>query len=318
MTGYERINWLYERLKCKGFPCRQQFLAQFEVSTSTFKRDLAFLRDRLGAPIDYDPGRQGYFLTDTDFELPSFWFNRSHLLILASICRQLELFVLSPRITELRSRLMAMLVPGDGQSLVDIFSFETVGCATCDNANFDILSDSMLTGRLVSITYRSGGNGEITNREVEPYRLHNYMGAWYLIGFCRERQAPRSFQLSRILELQVLDERIGAWRFSVEEYLAGAFGIFKGAELVTVVLHFAPAMARFVNNEFWHRDQEMESLPGGGLRLSLPVADLTEIRMKVLQYGSGVEVVAPEELREQVAAEAVRVAELYAGKKIER
>lgn len=173
MTGYERIHWLYERLKQGGFPSRQQFLATFEVSVSTFKRDLSFLRDRLGAPIDYDLRRQGYFLTDTGFELPSFWFNRSHLLILAGICRQLELFARSPHISELHSRLMAMLAPGGGQSLVDIFSFETVGCATCDNANFDTLTEALLTGRLIDIIYRAGGSGEITSRTVEPYRLHN-------------------------------------------------------------------------------------------------------------------------------------------------
>lgn len=316
MTGYERIHWLYERLKSDAFPRRQQFLEQFEVSPSTFKRDLAYLRDRLGAQIEFHPSRQGYFLINTDFELPSFWFNRSHLLILAGICRQLELFALSPSIAELRTRLMAMLAPDNGQPLVNIFSFETVGCATCDNANLDGMAEAMLAGRVVSITYRSGGNGAITIREVEPYRLHNYMGAWYLIGFCRERQAPRSFQLSRILELGVLSERVGSQRFSVEDYLAGAFGIFKGAELVTVVLHFSPAMARFVENEFWHRDQVMAPLSDGGLRLSLPVADLTEIRMKVLQYGSQVEVIAPEELREQVAAEAARMVKMYERKKI--
>lgn len=101
----------------------------------------------------------------------------------------------------------------------------------------------------------------------------------------------------------------------MDDYLAAAFGIFKGEARETVVLHFSPTMARFVSNEFWHGDQVMEPLPDGGLRLSLPVANLTEIRMKVLQYGSEVEVVAPDELREQVAAEAARVVELYGRKK---
>jgi predicted DNA-binding transcriptional regulator YafY len=315
MTGYEIIHWLYGRLKQKAYPNRPQFLDHFEVSASTFKRDLAFLRDRLGAPIDYHPRRQGYFLTDTDFELPSFWFNRHHLLILAGICHQLELFALSPRISNLRSRLLALLAPDDGQPLVNIFSFETVGCATCDNANLDTLAEAGLTGHLVNIVYRAAQNGDITSREVEPYRLHNYMGAWYLIGFCRERQAPRSFQLGRILELQVLPEKIGTHRFSVEEYIAGAFGIFKGAKLRTVVLDFSPAMARIVGSEFWHHDQRMEPRPDGVLRLSLPVADLTEIRMKVLQYGREVEVVAPEELRQQVAAEGLALFKMYERKK---
>ena len=315
MTGYERIHWLYGQLKRGQFPNRSQFLASFEVSPSTFKRDLAFLRDRLGAPIAYHPERQGYCLTDTDFELPSFWFNRQHLLILAGVCRQLALFAHSPALSQLHARLLAMLTPDDGQPLTNIFSFETVGCATCDNTNLDTLAEATLTKRLVAITYRTGGSGKISSRQVEPYRLHNYMGAWYLISFCRERQAARSFQLGRILELTVLEEKIGVPRFSVEEYLAAAFGIFKGDGLSTVVLDFSPAMARIVEGQFWHRDQVMAHLANGGLRLALPVANLTEIRMKVLQYGHEVKVVAPQELRQQVAAEALAMVGMYTPKK---
>jgi len=77
MTGYERIHWLYERLKRKTFPRRAQFLDCFAVSASTFKRDLAQLRDRLHTPIDYDPAAKAisspipiYFIA-VAFDIPS-------------------------------------------------------------------------------------------------------------------------------------------------------------------------------------------------------------------------------------------------------
>ena len=46
MTGYERITWLYDRLKRGQFPNRPLFLASFEVSPSTFKRYQNLLRNQ--------------------------------------------------------------------------------------------------------------------------------------------------------------------------------------------------------------------------------------------------------------------------------
>jgi predicted DNA-binding transcriptional regulator YafY len=45
--------------------------------------------------------------------------------------------------------------------------------------------------------------------------------------------------------------------------------------------------------------------------MRLPVSDLTEIKMKVLKYGRHVEVLSPEDLREQVAAEAGEIVKMY-------
>jgi predicted DNA-binding transcriptional regulator YafY len=45
----------------------------------------------------------------------------------------------------------------------------------------------------------------------------------------------------------------------------------------------------------------------GSLTLSVPIADLTEIRRHVLKYGAEVEVLEPQELRRQVREEAARI-----------
>ncbi|NOX26215.1 MAG: WYL domain-containing protein, partial [Deltaproteobacteria bacterium] len=142
MTGYERITWLYEQLKAQCYPCRADFMACFEVSESTFKRDkrdIAFLRDRLAAPLEYDQNLEGYYLTDQSFELPSFWFDHQQLLLIAAVCRQLEQFSHSAAMAKLRQRLLDMLTLRGGRHL-DIFSFENAPCVACDNENFDLLS----------------------------------------------------------------------------------------------------------------------------------------------------------------------------------
>ncbi len=310
MTGFERITWFYERLKAEQYPNRGAFIAQFEVSGSTFKRDLAFFRDRLGAPVEYDQAKGGYFLTDQSFELPPFWLNYRQLLIIAALCRQLEQFTPSSEMTVLRRRILEMLTLRSGRQL-DIYSFENAPCVVCDNENFDLLSQAMLTGQVVLLTYRDGKSGNVTSRKVEPYRLHNYDGCWYLIGFCRLRREPRNFQLARILDLTILEERYDGHHFKVAEYINTPFGIFKGKALTQVVLRFTPGIAPIIQQMRWHLEQKITHETDGSLLLTIPVADFTEIRMKILQYGHQVEVISPPELRRQVALEAAAIRKLY-------
>jgi hypothetical protein len=59
-------------------------LEDLEVSRATLKRDLAYLRSRLGAPIEYDRDTKGYrFGKDTQaggrHELPRLWFSEGEL-----------------------------------------------------------------------------------------------------------------------------------------------------------------------------------------------------------------------------------------------
>jgi predicted DNA-binding transcriptional regulator YafY len=62
----------------------------------------------------------------------------------------------------------------------------------------------------------------------------------------------------------------------------------------------------------WHRSQELVELDGGGVELSVTVAGIVEIRPWILSWGDGVEVLAPDDLREAVADAVRRAAAHYA------
>jgi len=167
--------------------------------------------------------------------------------------------------------------------------------------------DAVLKKRCLRIVYYTGYSGETAERRIEPYRLHNYRGTWHLVAFCHYRGEPRIFMLSRIREVQVLAETYGGHRFDVAQFLDTAFGIYRGGTIQKAVLRFSPAVARIIRDQIWHQDQEMHEEEDGSLTLSVPIADLTEIRRHVLKYGAEVEVLAPEELRRQVREEAARI-----------
>jgi predicted DNA-binding transcriptional regulator YafY len=60
MSQLERIYKLDRMLRRKQPPAKREILRHFEISQAQFKRDLDFMRDRLGAPITFDAETGGY------------------------------------------------------------------------------------------------------------------------------------------------------------------------------------------------------------------------------------------------------------------
>jgi predicted DNA-binding transcriptional regulator YafY len=64
------------------------------------------------------------------------------------------------------------------------------------------LEEGMSEQRVVRIRYTSG-NGTSTTRDVEPVLFASTDGQWYLIGWCRMRDAMRWFTVARIEQATV-------------------------------------------------------------------------------------------------------------------
>ena len=60
MDRTERFHLIDQMLSRHQVVTRQKFLDMLEISPATFKRDLEYLRDRLGAPIIWDRELRGY------------------------------------------------------------------------------------------------------------------------------------------------------------------------------------------------------------------------------------------------------------------
>lgn len=63
---------------------------------------------------------------------------------------------------------------------------------------FGPLLDAVQARAAVTFTYRAASTGDVRERSVEPWRLLARGGGWYVVGRDRDRDAPRSFRLSRI------------------------------------------------------------------------------------------------------------------------
>ena len=55
---------IHGQLKAGDFPNCRKISDELEVSSKTIQRDIDFMRDRLGLPIEYDPLRFGFHYTE--------------------------------------------------------------------------------------------------------------------------------------------------------------------------------------------------------------------------------------------------------------
>jgi CRISPR-associated endonuclease/helicase Cas3 len=145
---------------------------------------------------------------------------------------------------------------------------------------------------------------------IEPYAVGR---TTHVIGWREPPDALRTFKIERIRAIRLLDETYQTPAgFDPREKLADAWGIwYTETDPVEVVLKFHPRVAHRVRETQWHRSQETENLSDGSLLWRAKVAEPQEMLPWLRGWGADVEVLAPEELRDQVAEEARRLARTY-------
>jgi predicted DNA-binding transcriptional regulator YafY len=136
-----------------------------------------------------------------------------------------------------------------------------------------------------------------------------------VIAFDHLRGQFRHFAVSRIEEWQILKhERFTRDPdFSPESYLAQGFLAEHGDTPVEIVIWFDEYQARYMRGKQWHASQTIEEHADGTLTLRFQTGALAEVRRWVMSYGDHAEVLAPTELRAEVAAEAAAMARRYQG-----
>ena len=306
---YERYKWIDAEIKKGRYPNARRLAEKFEISERTAQRNIDFMRCHLEAPMVYDPARRGYTY-ETPFSLPELPLSQKELLavlLVQSLISSTDNGYLAQAIQDLGKKLFQK--NGDtgleARRIRQCFSALWHGYSPSDPDVFQPVSHALLSNRLLSIRYSSPSQDRTTSRTIEPHHLQHYMGSWVLLAWCRLRGGWRRFYLSRMKEVELLDAPFdrrpaSTWR----PLIKSGFGIFQGARTFEVTIRFSPLMARWVREQVWHPDQKQETCGDGGLILTVPVTDLREIKMKVLQFGAEAKVLEPEELREMIRQEA--------------
>lgn len=178
----------------------------------------------------------------------------------------------------------------------------------------EILTQAVSDGRVISLQYRNQ-DGKVTQRRFRPYALEPFgeTHACYAIGFDESVEAIRTFRVDRIESIEVTGERFEPPAdFDPSRLFAEAWGVvWSGAEPTRVVLRFTGQSANVVRERIWHPSQRVERDAGDGWLMTFRVSAPRELKRWVLQWGADVEVIAPLDLREEVARESQRLGSRY-------
>jgi len=311
MDRYERILSLHRLLKTARYPVSLQRLKdELGCSRATLYRDIAFLRDALGAPIESGEGDQAAFRYDEAeaerFELPGLWLTSdelSALMALNELVARSGAGILADALAPFEKRMQALLSDHTSGARLPTERIRVIasGNRKLDQISFRVVAGAVMARRQLKFRYRARSTGSTTERLVSPQRIAHYRDNWYLDAWDHEREGLRSFAVDRIASPQMLDEpALDREEGELNQHLAASYGIFSGAPKAWATLRFSPHAARWVADEHWHSQQEGHFLTDGRYELKVPYSNSKELLMDVLKYGPDAEVVAPLSLREEM------------------
>ena len=317
MSQIERITFIDRRLRERGAVSAAEIARRFEVSTRQALRDIEYLRDRLDAPIDWDPKSRAYRY-GKPFE--ALRFADQKLLLFHALARSMAAnesyipVVSGEIIAELESH-----IARDYRPVAERIMWEIPVSERLAMDDFTTACQAMLLGMRLELAYTNAA-GERSERSVEPERLINYSGRWYLVAWDLGRAALRTFHLSRAERVALGRERAaaprpaGATPEEVERFVGSGFGMFKGSETVSARVRVRGRAAALVARQEWHPKQRVErGVEADGepwTDLSFPVAEVTELLGRLLSFGAAAEPLEPPELRRRWEEEIGRMAAL--------
>ncbi len=317
MNRLERVYKIDQMLQERKVVPRSVFLDELEVALATFKRDLAYMRDRLNAPVIWDRDLNGYRFADESqkrlgprYQLPGLWFNQEEATALVTMQHLLSSIdqgkLLAPHIDPLMSRIDSILGSGETSSKelrkrIKVVNFHS---RSANAKFFSEVGYALLNRKQIHIEYYARGKNETTQRDVSPQRLCFYQANWYLDGWCHWKKELRTFAMDSIRAIQLLETK--ATEIPAKEldaHLASGYGIFSGTNLKTAKLKFTSERARWVASENWHGQQVSRFDQEGNYILEVPYSDDRELILDIMRHGGHVQVLAPKELRRKIAVE---------------
>jgi len=310
MDKFDRVYGLHALLCAADAPVtKSQIETVLECSQESVEHIIKDMRLHLDAPIKYDTQTKGYFYaktTDKDYELPGLWFNASELYGLFASYQLLSEVgpgLLESHIAPIKEKLESLIQSnsmkkGDIEKRIRILK---MAARKPSPKHFSVVASSLLMRKQLNIKYAGRDRNKPTERTLSPQRLVHYRDNWYIDAWCHMREQLRTFAIDRIEYSRLIN--IKAFDIddaTLKEHYSTAYGIFSGKPNKTAILKFDKSVAKWVAEEQWHPDQNGQFEFDGSYLLEIPYRDQRELIQDILRFGPDVEVLKPEQLRDEI------------------
>ncbi|WP_353097317.1 transcriptional regulator [Tissierella praeacuta] len=178
-----------------------------------------------------------------------------------------------------------------------------------------IITKSVINKRKIEILYKSlkqdvkKKKSEI--RIVHPYGTFDHDGATYFFGYCEMRKEVRYFKISRIENIEVLQQKFAInIEYDIKNIMRKSFGIIDD-DIFYLKLKISYPMSQLVKEKQYSLNQKIAEIDEENIIFEANLKGYQEVKTWVLGMGSKVKVLEPERLRKDVIEEMRKLEEVY-------
>lgn len=274
-----------------------ELASRFEVSVRTIYRDIELI-NQSGIPVASFSGTDGGFELMSGFFLTRQHFSLDDLFMIYHVLKGAEGAVGGQKFKTLAHKLSsiqpALLDEGRQNNMI----FEMTTSDAEKEIVYPVLQ-AIDQSRRITFTYINA-SAQVSERKIEPLNLLWERGVWYLDGFCLIRKGKRFFRVSRITNLEVLEEQFSP---RAEEKRP----VHEREQGIDVHLRFdltaQPQVFEQFPEEYTHYEDYID------VKKVFYSRDYAV--SVILSYGAKVEILAPDDLKEDLIQQINEIRKIY-------
>ena len=302
--------WTLESLRQACEDALREYEGICGISERTIQRDIELMRsDKLGycAPIVVRD-KKYYEYSDPDYSITRRPLSKEDLAELSSaldIVKHYGSFQVMHGQEDILARMQDQLQAQESRQQIVYIETNT----RLKGLSFlNPLYEHIIRKEPIVVDYKSFKSARPSRQYISPYILKEFNNRWFLIGFCPRRHNVMTLALDRIIAVRkdsgskYHDNSF----FQPEQYLGSMVGVTRELSSTPerVLLRIDANQAPYVITKPLHLSQQIvEQHTGGAITVSLDVIINFELERLLLGYGSHIEVLAPDSLRESIAAQ---------------
>lgn len=263
------------------------------TSSRTLSRDFQSLNAEFGINIQHDPKKKGYQICNATDEDLSDFHQFLKLLEMAERVETISLTLQSARIIS--------------KNIVFEHNDFFLG-----SEHLKPLADAIQQKILIHFSYHSYLKQQVEDYAIAPHLIMEHRNRWYVLGRDQQQNKIKTFGLDRIQNIDYLGPYPDASGFDYKNLFKHTFGITCLEEAPSrVVLSFTAQQGKYIKSLPLHHSQQILIDTKMKLRIAILVVLNIDLKMQILSYGSSVEVLEPQILREEIAEEIQKAQKNY-------
>lgn len=271
---------LVERVQLGDYPSKGTLMELFEdddISPRSFDRYRKDLEDEFGVILKYHKADDGYSLEfEDEIDKNKFFY----------------FFELA-----MKTDVLYDLISEDRKAL-EILDFERIG----EFAGMDWIQPifkAIKNKKIIAFKHKRFTAEFYKDYSIYPYKLREYQGRWYVIGYDIQARMVKNFGLSRIDNLTVSNQPfVEKPDYDVLEKYDHIIGVSnQDKRIEKVVLRLTDFQANYLRTLPLHPTQvELDTAPDGFVDLQYKLVVNYELVQRIWMLGKEIEVMAPDSL----------------------